>query len=330
MVIDCHAHAYPEVADHLARLHVPLPAPAERALDGASRAGAAASRLLPRPRALGIEGLARLRRGSPAPLHRGLELLSSALLTPAAVLFAGTIDRLLASMDRHGIDQAVVIGGPPVAKNDWLLADARARSEGRLILIATLPELPPEASENAWRDAFVELAERGAQGFKIHPNMDGLLPDHRAYRGLFEVARDRDLPVILHTGCFSVASYAHRRHADPEAYAGYFADYPEVRVCLAHMNRDHPEDAWALMRRFDQLFVDTSWQPAEVIRRAIDEVGAERVVLGSDWPLLHGDLQGDALAVLARAVSDRAFEAIVETSALAFLGSSAASRGDDA
>jgi predicted TIM-barrel fold metal-dependent hydrolase len=127
----------------------------------------------------------------------------------------------------------------------------------------------------------------------------------------------------LHTGCFSVASYTHRHEADPAAYAGYFKEYPEVRVCLAHMNREQPEVAWELMRRFEQLYADTSWQPAEAIRRAARAVGAERILLGSDWPLLHGDLQGDAMSVLARAVSEQDFETITETSARRFLGAAA-------
>ena len=45
------------------------------------------------------------------------------------------------------------------------------------------------------------------------------------------------------------------------------------------------------MKRYEQLYTDTSWQPAEAISRAIAALGSERILLGSDWPLLHTELQ---------------------------------------
>ena len=85
------------------------------------------------------------------------------------------------------------------------------------------------------------------------------------------------------------------------------------------MNRDEPEVVWKLLREHDQLWTDTSWQPAEVIRRAVDEIGASRILLGSDWPLLHPDLQGESLELLRRACSDRELEQIADENAGQFL-----------
>ncbi|HTM21440.1 MAG TPA: amidohydrolase family protein, partial [Kofleriaceae bacterium] len=144
--------------------------------------------------------------------------------------------------------------------------------------------------------------------------------DAPTYRALFEVARARDRFVIVHTGCFNVIGYKSQRPASPELFEPWFARYPEVRVCLAHMNRDHPDEAWEVMRRHDQVWTDTSWQSAEAIRRALDAVGPERIVLGSDWPLLHADLQGDSLACLERACSDAEREQILGPSAQELVG----------
>ena len=102
--------------------------------------------------------------------------------------------------------------------------------------------------------------------------------------------------------------------------ASYFEDYPHVRVCLAHMNRDDPDEALSAMRRFESLYTDTSWQTAESIANAIGEVGPERILLGSDWPLLHADLQGECARLLERAASDREVETITGPSAARFLG----------
>jgi len=169
------------------------------------------------------------------------------------------------------------------------------------------------------RKGCLRILDRGAAGFKIHPNMDGLPVDAPAYRAAFEVARERDRFIIVHTGCFNVIGYQNQRPADPSLFEPWFARYPEVRVCLAHMNRDHPEEAWEVMRRHDQVWTDTSWQSADSIRRAVDAIGPERIVLGSDWPLLHPDLQGDSLACLERAAGPHLAH-IVDASARELLG----------
>ena len=97
---------------------------------------------------------------------------------------------------------------------------------------------------------------------------------------------------------------------------------PDVRIrkLKAHMNRDQPAEAWALMERHAHLYTDTSWQPADHIQQAIASVGVQRILLGSDWPLLHDDLQGDALDALRRAASSVDVDRITRDNALAFVG----------
>jgi predicted TIM-barrel fold metal-dependent hydrolase len=337
-VIDCHAHAYPDASYQLERLAGRLSAgaadlvrdtvaPAARAARRAVRERAERlGRHIPRPMpreggapAFGIERLAAMRARSPGPA-RMLENAMSAIATPATVLAAGTVERLLASMDRHGIEETVVIGAPPVAQNDWLLDVVAATAGDRLVPFVTLPELDRDAGEEVFAEELSWLADRGARGFKIHPNMDRLHPDHPAYHAVFSVAADRDLPVILHTGCFDVAFYPTRGPAEPGDFEPHFSRHPDVRVCLAHMNREHPERAWEVMKRHGQLYTDTSWQPEAAVKAAIGAVGADRILLGSDWPLLHPGLQGDALDILRRAATDEEFEQIGQDSARRFLG----------
>src|SRR5690606_37371000 len=151
---------------------------------------------------------------------------------------------------------------------------------GRLVPVAILPDLLPGAPLAEWISALHDLADRGARGFKIHPNFDDKVADHPAYRAVFEVASARRMFIILHTGCFAVPAYPSRRPAEPSDFEPLFAAHPEVPVCLAHMNRDHPERAWQVMARHPTLYADTSWQSAAAIGRAIETVGPERLLLG--------------------------------------------------
>ncbi len=317
-MIDCHAHAFPNTGSWLERL---VPAdqldsvlePARRITDPVTEHLSDASTAVN----LTIETLAAFRRQS-HPLLHGLTEFVFGLGIGGPVLLCGTLDRLQASMERHDLTHTVLIAAPPVASNDWVL-DA-TRQDPRLIPVAYAPDCHAEDPEDAWRGGWDRLAERGFAGFKIHHNISGLNADHLSNRTAFQAARDHGRFVIIHTGRFTAPGYRSMGPADPREYAPLFEDYPEVPVCLAHMNRDEPEVVWELMAQHDQLWTDTSWQPADSVRRALQTVGPDRLLLGSDWPLLHTDLQGDALSLLRRAASDAEVEQITDANARRFLG----------
>ena len=222
-------------------------------------------------------------------------------------------------MDQNRIEQALLIAAPAVSSNAWVLDVACNQHPKRLIPVCVLPDVPQWASVASWEQAWQHLVLCGAQGFKIHPNMDGLSASHSAYRALFQVASHHNRFVVLHTGAFSAFQYRTQQPADPRAFVPLFADYPQVRVCLAHMNRDEPEVVWQLMRRYEQLYCDTSWQPADNIRRAINEVGTDRILLGSDWPLLHPALQKNALDIAHKAADSTAFEKMTQGNPVRFI-----------
>jgi predicted TIM-barrel fold metal-dependent hydrolase len=326
-MIDAHVHAYPSVGESTARtlgrtfgqavekLVQNRVAPAAKTVS--DRVWTGIKPLLPRGPWLDIERVAAT-KAKTGRFHKWIEAVGSVALAPPIVL-AGTVSGLLASMDRHGIERSVVIGSRGVASNDWLLGDAMRAGGDRLVPVVTLPELDPSVPLKQWLDEYERLALAGARGFKIHSNWDGIDASHPAIGAMFEVANEHGLFIILHTGCFHVVGYK-SNGVDLASFAKYFEAFPRVRVCLAHMNRDRPEDAWALMKRYDQLYTDTSWQTSTAIARAIDTVGSERIMLGSDWPLLHIELQGDALERVHQAANGAHLENVVSKSAERLIG----------
>ena len=330
-MIDCHAHAFPDVTYQTSRFLESISANAARQfrqtvspyLSVQSEAFSALCAFLARPAksgnsSLDIESVARLRSHLPAAVNKWLEIPMSVAGMPLTLL-SGTIDQLLQSMRRTRIEQSLLIAAPPIAPNTWVLGEALNRDPQSLIPVCTLPAVSADAAEQAWVDGFADLAKLGARGFKIHPNIDGLDAGHTAYRAMFQVAESHGLFIILHTGKFTTVVNKHNRPADPFEYKPLFQDHPRVRVCLAHMNRDEPELAWELLKQYDQLFTDTSWQPAHALVLALKTIGFDRVLLGSDWPLLHPDLQKNALDILSRATSEKEFEAITRKNPRRFL-----------
>lgn len=323
-MIDCHVHAVPSALEQLEqklRKHAPtaagwlgtlgqkdyldLPAPFRQ------RSGSYSA-------SLDTERVVWMREHLPGVLNQSIEQLLSIVGAPV-LSWTGTLVRLLRSMDQNDIQHSILLPAPPASTNDWVLQAASLKAPDRLIPVCVLPECERSAPLLSWENGWRALADRGAQGFKIHPNMDGLAANHPAYRALFQVASQSNRFVILHTGAFAAFLYRNRNPADPREFEPLFVDYPTVRVCLAHMNRDEPEVVWQLMRRYEQLYCDTSWQPPEIIRRAIEEVGAERVLLGSDWPLLHPQLQRNALDILRKATDPTAFEKVTNQNPMRFI-----------
>jgi len=330
-MIDCHVHAFSGFRSSAGDL---LDRAAEKAGQdspiGGSLAGLASlvrnvgappvpSLAFDVARLLGPDLPARLRKQVPPELYGLVDMVGSLVAAPQ-VLAWGTIEGLLASMDRAAISQSVLIAAAPLAPNEWVLGEAGVKGQGRIIPVAALPAMAPDTTEEQWAEKLTGLADAGARGFKIHVNMDNLPPDHVAYRTAFAIAKERGLPIIIHTGRFDVPGYKRPGPVEPSMFHPLLESFPEVRVCLAHMNRDTPEAAWETMVRFEQVYADTSWQPAEVIARAAERVGTERLLLGSDWPLLHTGMQGAAVDALRIGLGEETAQRVGDENARRFFG----------
>ncbi len=268
-------------------------------------------------RGLDIEGIASLQAKIHPQMYRVLEGLMTTVLGPKLTI-QGHVQNLLNSMKNNGIQKSVVIASGTNSPNDWVLDLALENPE--LIPVADLPILPLDSNAESYFNEVERLIARGAKGLQIHSNLDNLPADHIAYHVFFELAAKYELFIILHSGHFHVPIYKNNLAPKLSSYEAYFQKYPNVKVCLAHMGRESPEEVWQMMKSYEQIYTDTSWQPASNIRQAVSAIGHDRILLGSDWPLLHMNLQGDALNILLSAVNEKKAADICGRKALSFLG----------
>jgi predicted TIM-barrel fold metal-dependent hydrolase len=208
-----------------------------------------------------------------------------AMFTPlAGLLFESTATDLRDSMEESNVDYSVLIAHPPYLMNEQLLE-----------LCQQYPQFIPAVNIGSGTakpgSALRSYIKKGAKLLKIHPAFDGEGADSPRYKSLLKIADEQGLPVILHTGCFHSRLF----FKDPELgkvqnFAPWFENYKKVRFVLAHMNLHEPAVALDLAEEFPNLFVDTSWQPSETIGEAVRRLGAERVLFGSDWPLVGNNI----------------------------------------
>ncbi|MDT0344059.1 amidohydrolase family protein [Streptomyces litchfieldiae] len=201
--------------------------------------------------------------------------------------------RLLELMDACGIDRAVVCAGGtmPLARlsrflvegghietdadNDAVLI-ACSESGGRLVpFFFANPHRPPEI----YRDRAAEF-----RGVEISPAVHGVpLDDPRTAR-LAEVACEAGHSV--YTVCLDRPG---SRVADLVALA---AAHPEVTFVLGHAGIGNIDlYAIELIARRENILLETSGGYTCVARAAVEQLGGDRVLFGSEAPIQHPDVE---------------------------------------
>lgn len=272
-VIDFHAHIFPESLEkHLPKKSIhPINELRHRL------------RNWMRPYTTTIHRTQPLLRYLPEKARNQLDFLASLAPIPS-LLFESTAQDLIRAMDEAQIDATVIIAHPPLISNELIL-DAAATYR-RFIPAVNIPK-------NSQRPGTLlrNFVKQGAKLLKIHPCADGEGPESSRYKSLLKVATDLNLPVIIHTGCIHSPLFSKNPELGKvELYAPWFKAYPKTRFILAHMNFHEPHIALDLALDYSNIYVDTSWQPAETIGEAARRIGAERVLFGTDWPIIGNNL----------------------------------------
>lgn len=217
-----------------------------------------------------------------------------------------TAEALVAEMDRFGVDWAVVFPFAQAPDNELILR-AAAAFPGRLIPFITV---------NPWDDESPErlqaLVEAGARGLKLHPIAHGFpLDDHTLVDPLLDICATSGIPVIAHCTA-DVLSI-------PNSLGDLAKEYPSITFIMAHMGHMYDTTgAIATARRWPNIYLETSHAFYRSIRKAIREVGADRVILGSDSPFSDIDWE---LEKVTRAVDEQAVRSrVAGGTAAAILG----------
>ena len=188
------------------------------------------------------------------------------------------------------------------AANDRTL-DFAARSSGALVPFVRL-----DLAESPLEEA-VRCLDLGARGIKLHPRAQAFLFDDVRLAPVFELARDRGVPILVHGGR-GLPPIADSLSALVERYAG-------VTLIVAHAGI---ADMAALAGHFGGVagvFFDSSvWSPLDLLD-LFRQVSPEQVVYASDYP--YGRQPGSLLLALRTAklagLSDEQLRAMLGESA---------------
>ena len=216
-------------------------------------------------------------------------------LFPKAGGRMATAEGLLAAMERDGVDHSVAVGfgwtDPAVAReaNDYNIRAAADNPERLTGFCAVNP---------AWGMAALEEAERcaaaGLRGIgELHPDTQGFDIGDAAVMGpLMELARRLGLPVLVHCSEPVGHQYPGKGRTTPDKVYRFIRNFPENTIIGAHWGGGlafyglMPE----LPGELAQVYFDTAASPflyrKEVFAVAAQTIGADKILLGSDYPLI--------------------------------------------
>ena len=207
-----------------------------------------------------------------------------------------TVEELLAAMDESGVDRSVCFGWPfadaaMCAEVNDHLAEAQRRFPQRVVAFATVNPAAADAVTELRRCAGVGLRGVGelncdAQGFSL---------DDPRIAAAVATSVELGLPWTLHCSEPVGHDYAGKGTATPDKIAAFAMQYPELQLVCAHLGGGlpfyaHMPEVAQLCRRlwFDTSAVPFLYEPT-AYRAFVDFVGADRLLFGSDYPLLRAD-----------------------------------------
>jgi hypothetical protein len=188
-------------------------------------------------------------------------------------------ERLIALMDRAGIDKSIVMtySDMPGSNSDLLryVSEAVEKNPGRLIGFARLnPEYGPVAEELL----VLAITKMGMKGLKLHPVGYGIHPDNVLTVNLIKKAAKFNAPSLFHCG--------DEEYTLPLQIAEAAKKCPEAQIILGHMGGYfHVQDAIRVAEKYPNIILETSAMPyPRLIKETVERIGPERVLFASDGP----------------------------------------------
>ena len=249
----------------------------------------------------------------------------------------GTVDDLLQSMDKAAMDKVVIVNlfvaaerraflrkdlPPDLGSSERERAERGIESRLRQELMAfnrwacdvarDRPAIFPfvcadvllfTGEENA---AHIRaLAENeGARGVKLHGPAEGFFMGDERLWPTYTACRELGLPVIGHSGPDPDGN----GFAEPRAFGAALKAFPELPIVLAHMGGATWQQALEVAQGYDNAYFDCceiiEWTRSEngpsdrELARLIRDIGADRVMMGSDFPWYDLDQTIDRVMAL--------------------------------
>ncbi len=165
--------------------------------------------------------------------------------------------------------------------------------------------LIPFASIDPWKgragvaEARQLVNDYGVRGFKFHPSLQGFEANDRIAYPLYAAIEELAVVSLFHTGQTGIGAGlpggggVRLRYSNPMLVDDVAADFPEMKIVLAHPSFPWQDEALAVATHKSNVFIDLSgWSPkyfpAQLVHYA-NTLLQDKVLFGTDYPLIDPD-----------------------------------------
>jgi predicted TIM-barrel fold metal-dependent hydrolase len=207
-------------------------------------------------------------------------------------------EELLAASEEEGVEAALVSGFPWRQERLWrrqheVILEAMRRWPRKIIGFCNVNPLDPAAPREVERCLAAGFRGVGELAWYVEDpggDLEFLTP-------IVELAQHFEVPLLLHMNDPVGAAYPGKSAIRLEAVYRLIQKFPEVDWILAHWGGGLP--FYGLLKKeapevFRRVYFDTAASPylyrPEIYRLAAEMVGPEKILFGSDFPLLSPKL----------------------------------------
>lgn len=206
-----------------------------------------------------------------------------------------TVDQLLRGMDRQQVDMAVLVGwywekAATCAWQNRFFAECRMAHPDRFAVFATFH---PSEGEAAVKEEIRWARDAGFRGLgELSPHSQHCPVDDPVLAVALELAGEYGMPVNLHVTEAQGGKYPGRVETPLDDFRRLARAFPRTTFFLAHWGgglsilEKNPD----IRNDLTNVFYDTAASPlvhdGRIWRAVLDAVPAEKVMFGSDYPLV--------------------------------------------
>jgi uncharacterized protein len=226
----------------------------------------------------------------------------------------GSVQDVLLNMETNGIDYTVMANFTPpkiLHKNNLWAIEVAKQNKKFIPLVSFHPDM-----EGNLQQMLEDYVEAGARGIKIHPMAQGFDPNADQMQPIYQTCNEMGLPVQFH--CGRVSNTRLNAYADLDMILPIIKKYSQMPIVLNHMADGNRRDVLQLSQNYENVYFDTSivisgyppimqvnepsWLEDSEVVELIRQIGAEKVMFGSDYP--WGSPGHDARRILSTSFTE--------------------------
>lgn len=236
-----------------------------------------------------------------------------------------SVEDFVQEMDAAGVDRSVLHGQDAnytknpqyknfTISNKWMAKLVKG-FEDRFVLFAGID---PNAGTIAAKELRYALLELKFSGLKIHSCVNEIYPTDKRIGLLCEICQEFDVPIVFHTGTTGL-SHCDIKYGKPEYIDEVATLFPDLKMVLTHFGWPWQDVAIAVALRHKNVFLDISgWKPVQLPKTLLTYIKGplkERVLFGTDYPLIRQTEWMDDLKSISHKLGQHVVKRLLDTNA---------------